>query len=331
MVFQRPAMLRRSAGGNIRLCAGGRRRAARATRGTRSANSARSSASTGSAIVRRGRLSGGEQQRLALARALAKEPQVLLLDEPTASLDPAATKAIEDVIRAVAARGIKVVMSTHDLGEAKRLAGEIVLMHRGRVIESGPADAFFAAPQTRGGPPIHRRRACSFDRLHSRATRNEKENMMPTRRSLFVLAADHRRARRRAGACAGQVDRRRLHHVDAGLRPVRPYPAAVQGQDRHRREGGGAGHRPGARHRPARRCRRGVRARQAAGGEIRRRRRRRETLPGDVQRLHPGRPEERSRRHQGHERRRRGVEGHQGQGRTLHLPRRPIGHACRRA
>ena len=82
------------------------------------------------------RLSGGEQQRLALARALARDPEVLFLDEPTASLDPAATKAIEDVIQAVVARGIKVVMSTHDLGEARRLAGEIVLMHRGRVIES---------------------------------------------------------------------------------------------------------------------------------------------------------------------------------------------------
>jgi tungstate transport system ATP-binding protein len=86
-----------------------------------------------------------------LARALAKEPQVLFLDEPTASLDPAATKAVEDVIRAVAMRGIKVVMSTHDLGEAKRLAGEIVLMHRGRVVESGPAAAFFAAPRTEAG------------------------------------------------------------------------------------------------------------------------------------------------------------------------------------
>jgi tungstate transport system ATP-binding protein len=94
------------------------------------------------------KLSGGEQQRLALARALAKEPQILLLDEPTASLDPAATKAIEDVIRAVVGRGIKVVMSTHDLHEAKRLAGDIVLMHRGRVIESSPADTFFCAPRS---------------------------------------------------------------------------------------------------------------------------------------------------------------------------------------
>src|SRR5262249_20165074 len=104
------------------------------------------------------KLSGGEQQRLALAPALAQEPQILLLDEPTASLHPAATQAIEDVIRKVAASGIKVVMSTHDLGEAKRLAGEIVLMHRGRVVESAGRRLLFRA-QDRGGAPIYRRRA----------------------------------------------------------------------------------------------------------------------------------------------------------------------------
>lgn len=97
------------------------------------------------------RLSGGEQQRLALARALARDPEVLFLDEPTASLDPAATKAIEDVIRAVTARNIKVVMVTHDLGEARRLAGEIVLMHRGRVIECGSAVDFFLKAKTQQG------------------------------------------------------------------------------------------------------------------------------------------------------------------------------------
>ncbi len=115
---------------------------------------------------------------------------------------------------------------------------------------------------------------------------------MPTRRILLALALLAATPRLRAG----QIDRRRLHHLDAGFRPVRPHPAAVQGEDRHRREGGVAGHRAGARHRPARRRRRRVRARQAAGGEIRRRRLRREALPGDVQRLHPGRPEERPRR-----------------------------------
>jgi tungstate transport system ATP-binding protein len=93
-------------------------------------------------------LSGGEQQRLALARALARNPTVLLLDEPTANLDPAATKAIENIVQEVSASGVKVVMATHDLGEARRLAGDIVFLHRGSVIERGPADAFFAAPAT---------------------------------------------------------------------------------------------------------------------------------------------------------------------------------------
>jgi tungstate transport system ATP-binding protein len=85
---------------------------------------------------------------LAIARALARSPAVLFLDEPTASLDPAATKAIEDLVTAITASGVKVVMATHDLAEARRLAGEIVLLHRGRLVEAAPASAFFAAPQT---------------------------------------------------------------------------------------------------------------------------------------------------------------------------------------
>ena len=86
---------------------------------------------------------------------------MLFLDEPTASLDPAATKAIEDIIRAVAARGIKVVMSTHDLGEARRLAGEIVLLHRGRVDrDAAAADAFFAAPQAPRTPAASSPASC---------------------------------------------------------------------------------------------------------------------------------------------------------------------------
>jgi len=147
IVFQRPVMLRRSTVANIRyaLAAAGVPRAARDAR-LRELSALLGLDGLGNRPARK--LSGGEQQRLALARALAKEPDVLLLDEPTASLDPAATKAIEDVIRTVALRGIKVVMSTHDLGEARRLAGEIVLMHRGRVIENGPAEAFFSVPKT---------------------------------------------------------------------------------------------------------------------------------------------------------------------------------------
>jgi tungstate transport system ATP-binding protein len=149
IVFQRPAMLRRSAIANIRYSL-----ATSATIRDGAQAQARIDelldlvglAGLGERPARR--LSGGEQQRLALARALARDPEMLFLDEPTASLDPAATKAMEDVIRAVAARGIKVVMSTHDLGEARRLAGEILLLHRGRVIESGPAAEFFASPKT---------------------------------------------------------------------------------------------------------------------------------------------------------------------------------------
>jgi tungstate transport system ATP-binding protein len=146
-VFQRPVMLRRSAAGNVRyaLAAADVPRAARAAR-VGELLALVGLAGLGDRPARK--LSGGEQQRLALARALAKEPQVLFLDEPTASLDPAATKAVEDVIRAVALRGIKVVMSTHDLGEAKRLGGEIVLMHRGRIIERAQAQAFFSSPKT---------------------------------------------------------------------------------------------------------------------------------------------------------------------------------------
>jgi tungstate transport system ATP-binding protein len=147
IMFQRPVMLRRSAEGNVRyaLAAADVPRSERSRRidellmlvgldglGHRPAR----------------RLSGGEQQRLALARALARSPDVLFLDEPTASLDPAATKAIEDVIRTISARGVKVVMSTHDLGQAKRLGDEVVLLHRGRLIENGPAAEFFAKPRT---------------------------------------------------------------------------------------------------------------------------------------------------------------------------------------
>ncbi len=146
-VFQRPVMLRRSTEGNIRyaLNAAG---VPRERHDVRIAELLALVGLDGMASRPARRLSGGEQQRLALGRALAREPTVLLLDEPTASLDPAATKAVEDIVRAIAARGIKVVMATHDLGEAKRLAGDIVFLHRGRVVETGDAGAFFHSPQT---------------------------------------------------------------------------------------------------------------------------------------------------------------------------------------
>jgi tungstate transport system ATP-binding protein len=94
------------------------------------------------------RLSGGEQQRLALARAAALSPEVLFLDEPCASLDPTATRAVEEIVGTLAARGTKIVMTTHDLGQARRLAGEVLFLNRGRLREQTPAAAFFNQPAT---------------------------------------------------------------------------------------------------------------------------------------------------------------------------------------
>ena len=147
IMFQRPVMLRRSAAANLHYALA----AADVPRADRSARIDSLLAlvglqGLGDRAARK--LSGGEQQRLALARALAREPEVLFLDEPTASLDPAATKAVEDVVREVTACNIKVVMATHDLSQARRIGGEIVLMHRGRVVEVNDAASFFTNPKT---------------------------------------------------------------------------------------------------------------------------------------------------------------------------------------
>jgi len=141
MVFQRPVMLRRSAAANV----------AYALNRNDPARVSELLAQVGLAHIAdrpARKLSGGEQQRLALARALARDPEILFLDEPTASLDPAATKAVEDIVSKVAASGVKIVMATHELGQARRLAGEIVLLARGRLVERAEASAFFNRPQT---------------------------------------------------------------------------------------------------------------------------------------------------------------------------------------
>jgi tungstate transport system ATP-binding protein len=145
MVFQRPVLLRRSVLANaaypLRLA--GVPRAER----TRRAGEALALVGLSHLADRPARrLSGGEQQRLALARAAALHPEVLFLDEPCASLDPAATRAVEEIVAALVARGTKVVMTTHDLGQARRLAGDVVFLHRGRVLEHAPAAAFFVRP-----------------------------------------------------------------------------------------------------------------------------------------------------------------------------------------
>lgn len=145
IVFQKPVMLRRTVAANIAFAC------AAANRPSGVADVERLLRLVGlSALAHRParRLSGGEQQRLALARALAREPELLLLDEPTASLDPAQTKAVEEIIATVAASGVKVVIATHARGQAKRLAGEVVFLVRGRAVEQTPIAEFFAHART---------------------------------------------------------------------------------------------------------------------------------------------------------------------------------------
>jgi tungstate transport system ATP-binding protein len=145
IVFQKPVMLRRSVARNVAFAL----RAANRAPQTASIEALLQAVGLGALAERPARrLSGGEQQRLALARALARDPEVLFLDEPTASLDPNATKSVEDIIVGIARRGVKIVMATHDLGQAKRLGGDVVLLAQGRVIEHAPAGAFFRAPAT---------------------------------------------------------------------------------------------------------------------------------------------------------------------------------------
>jgi tungstate transport system ATP-binding protein len=147
MVFQKPVLLRRSVAANITyaLAAHGvprRGRRALVEHLLRKGN-----------LVERGHqpartLSGGEQQRLALVRALASDPAILFLDEPTSSLDPAASHDIEALIGQAAHGGTKIIMVTHDLGLAQRLADEIVFLHLGRVVEQRPAEDFFKQPRS---------------------------------------------------------------------------------------------------------------------------------------------------------------------------------------
>jgi tungstate transport system ATP-binding protein len=152
MVFQRPVMLRRSAIANINyaLAVNGVPEPER----THRASAALSRVGLTSLAYRPARvLSGGEQQRLALARAWSLEPEILLLDEPTASLDPGATAEIERVIASIAAEGTRIVMTTHNLGQARRLADEVVFVDSGRATERTQADRFFDQPAT---PEAHR-------------------------------------------------------------------------------------------------------------------------------------------------------------------------------
>ena len=145
MVFQRPFLLRLSAWHNLMLALW----LARVPRHQRHARATQALARVGLAEQRDRParvLSGGQQQRLALARAWAVRPQVLFLDEPTASLDPGAKREVEQLIAEFAQEGMAVVMSTHNLGQAKRLATRVVYLEGGRVIVDLPTLLFFNQP-----------------------------------------------------------------------------------------------------------------------------------------------------------------------------------------
>jgi tungstate transport system ATP-binding protein len=145
MVFQRPVLLRRSALANIAYALAVARVPA-GQREERAAEALRRVGLDGLAAHPARVLSGGEQQRVALARAWALNPEVLFLDEPTANLDPGATHQIERVVGAMHAAGTKIVMVTHNLGQARRLGDEILFLHQGRLLERAPAERFFKQP-----------------------------------------------------------------------------------------------------------------------------------------------------------------------------------------
>ena len=145
MVFQRPVLLRRSVLGNVSYalgCAGVPRR----ERGARSMEALAIVGLESQAGSPARLLSGGEQQRLALARVWALHPEVLFLDEPTANIDPGAKAEVERIIAALHGGGTKIVLVTHNLGEARRLGDEILFLHEGRLVECAPVERFLRRP-----------------------------------------------------------------------------------------------------------------------------------------------------------------------------------------
>ncbi|TXL66976.1 ABC transporter ATP-binding protein [Zeimonas arvi] len=147
LVFQHPSLFRGSVLDNLMLA----RHAAGLPEKTVRAHALTMLERVGlSALVRAPalKLSGGERQRLAIARAWLTGPRLLMLDEPTASLDPAARESIEALIREIAASGCRVLMTSHNLGQVARLADEVLFLNAGRLLERGRTGDFFRAPRT---------------------------------------------------------------------------------------------------------------------------------------------------------------------------------------
>ena len=146
MASQKPVLLRRTVTGNLLHVL----RVKGVPRGARQAlvDAALEQAGLAGLGGRAARtLSGGQQQRLAIARAFVLRPKVLLLDEPTANLDPAAVRGVEELIGAIGAAGTKILMTTHDIAQAKRLAADVMFLNHGRLLEHAPATEFFASPK----------------------------------------------------------------------------------------------------------------------------------------------------------------------------------------
>ncbi len=147
MVFQRPVLLRRSARANLShaLKIAGIRRTRRGKRIAALLDICGLAAFAGQPARK---LSGGEQQRLQMARAMASDPKLLLMDEPTANLDPRSVLALEDLIRAASRSGVKVVLVTHNVAQAKRLADEALFLTQGRLAERGDSSELFTHPKS---------------------------------------------------------------------------------------------------------------------------------------------------------------------------------------
>jgi tungstate transport system ATP-binding protein len=180
-------------------------------------------------------LSGGEAQRLALARALATDPEVMFLDEPTARLDPASVLAIERIVSQARDSGVRIIFVTHDRGQARRMAGDVVFVHRGRVAEHSPAADFFPEPRCVAA------RDYLNGRIVVRYIKKGRDQHACKKTNGNNGRSDHRG--RRLGA--GSVDHRPIDHIYGQLGSLRLPLADFPGGNRHTGQCRGRRHRSG--------------------------------------------------------------------------------------